>query len=67
MGWSRGERQKRPLGVADAGIRQEKIIPFHKAEKMDEEVCLSIHQLQLIFLLFSAIQVSPTSESQGFS
>lgn len=44
-----------------------KSVPFHKSEKVDEEVCLSIHQLQLIFLLLSAIQASLTSESQGFS
>jgi len=44
-----------------------KSIPFHKAEKMDEEVYLSIYQLQLIFLLLLAVQVSPASESQGFS
>lgn len=67
MGCSRGEREKRALEVADTGIGQEKTVPFHKTEKMDEEVCFSIHQLQLIFLLLSAIQVYPTSESQGFS
>lgn len=64
QGWK--EREGALLVVVDVGISRWKSIPLHNLEKMDEEVCLSIHQLQLIPLLLSAIQISPTSESQDF-
>lgn len=43
-------------------------IPFHNSEEVDEEVCLSIHQLQLILLLLSAIlPLSPRISSDSSS
>lgn len=53
--WGRKEWEKGLLVVADVGISRWKFILFHNPEKVDEEVCLSIHQLQLILLLLSAI------------